>query len=55
MPLWLLQQWKARDVQVMSSGSNPQVVATASTKEKGEFCLYLPLGEYHVKVSLFLP
>ena len=31
----------------MSDGSNP---VTTTTSVKGDFCVYLPLGEYRIKV-----
>ncbi len=47
-------QSRVRSIQVLSNGSNPQVVTTFTTSEKGNFCVHLPLGEYRIKVGVAL-
>ena len=41
---------KQREIQVFSTDSRPKVIATAATGKSGAFSLYLPLGEYNIKV-----
>ncbi len=37
-------------MEVHSITSKPKKIASASSQEGGAFCLFLPLGEYDIKV-----